>query len=1064
MALSQRLALLLCDESDEGISAVNQCIQEHVEQCPFSPAKELLPFLHQDCNEAPRFAADDTLVIFYAVQGAFRSHHDPSDGSPSRSRNASDIGKSRLGILSEKTRSDHNTFVSMSKPMRYVVACNRQLLNPSWSPDYSPFRVRGEAAAANPTQQRGLDLVRIDTMPNRSASSGKRGMAILTRNSAALQRAKDIVATVERGTRVDAEAALSDCCTWLYESVVLIEEEFHEASTPSPSTADSGAFGLVDAVIRKHGGLAVIDDFINSSAGVFRKLETLVPPQSPAQQRWQQRKAHLHLITEQARIDAVWAQLLSTPLLTLRLTNCHRSQTLDNIAKVANQLSNALSLIFAAAPSGAEPPAAGFDGDSNSILARLNATNVSVITGEPSALVHAVAQQQRSNLLHFIRGAVIPAIGDDLLRKVNELLSLETTLNASPKEVADSAEVEGYVMPLATRDSHFNHFKESSDLLTQWTRTIERLASFMVPDGCEAKTESTYDAARSLALNLDDNDDLTLSGKRFTDLSETVMCSAPRYAAARCLDIAKLLRQAEDVGHGMLNAHVRTLFATMHKAANAFPLLSAEHYKNWQTFVHAFEKCLALKYEVVESVSYIQVHSTVSPSRQRSEASDNAVNNSIVDQSRSRVSTATQRRGQGTRNRSAAATYNHSVMNLSSVNVSLISQADGAPHDGDKDHTAVERSLMVDVAMLHEERAILSSRVSILTEELTECRGLLSQMQGQLTSAQKGMRSAEELNDVLLAEIRELKSKLIQVTAEHSHDEQRRATEKALTEGAAIVVPPPTKEELEAAAAEDNDMEALVDLSLALYDEDDVTSVSSDDSAYTPRGSDVESDEEERRNRRPSDWIENPVLRERIRRQRNGLEEKEEDKRESIMRQYDRVLLTVDKKEQRLFRAVSTRAVRTLAKKVHLAEAKEKRRLALVGREESNRAQRERHETSHFEKVARRFVRGCKKLGFTPPPPRELTEEEKAAFEKEYEERLSKGEKELNDAPPSEEPNARPTSAASVATNLSDEQPNSARDRERQQLIHDLVQQTLENAARNYEAQQAQSHSSTESM
>jgi hypothetical protein len=60
--------------------------------------------------------------------------------------------------------------------------------------------------------------------------------------------------------------------------------------------------------------------------------------------------------------------------------------------------------------------------------------------------------------------------------------------------------------------------------------------------------------------------------------------------------LAALVRDADRVGCGLMSHEARALYATIHRAALCFPLLRAEHHKNFATLRAAFERAVALKY------------------------------------------------------------------------------------------------------------------------------------------------------------------------------------------------------------------------------------------------------------------------------------------------------------------------------------------------------------------------------------------------------------------------------------------------------------------------------------
>jgi hypothetical protein len=833
MSLAQRLSLLLCDEGDDGVHSVVECLTQHAKDHQSSPVAELLPFLSVvevgDSEKetglptkAPCFTRNDTLVILYATTGSVTVRAKSVEGSNKTSDSqdqsnviltadeegthaasidvTENIGRTKIGVLTEQTRAEHDTYVAMQRPMRYVLLSN--------APQ--------ESSTAS---EAGLEIVRLDTQPHRMATSNKKGQAILNRTSGALQRARDSVASAERGARNAnlLESGLTDCCTWLYESIVLVEEEYANATQPpilgeslsTGSRSDShSAFSYVDAIVRRHLSLSMLLDHIMGPTTIFAKLESLIPNKdSIARQRWEQRKAHLMVLVAKTRVEALWMQLLNTPLLTLRLTNCHRTQTLAPIAKIVHQLRASLALIFCAVPYSNQSAAAATgqvsaDGsDLYSAAARQQALTSDVSIHSASAVGYKSVDYVNSllsaptiatavnggsvELLHILRTLILPAIGDDLIEKVSELLNLQKSLSLDPTDVADRDEIVGYVMPLASRPTQLASFAEARQLLLQWTGSIERIASFIVPDAALKPEQNLkllpYDPRRTLALDglLNPSEESKHHSsaahhpQRFSALSETILCSPARYASDRCRDLAHFIKMAVDAGYEMLSPHSRALFGTLHRAAKSFPLLSSEHFRNWQLLVEAFDKCHALKLEIVQSVQYEDIAT-----------GEGAL---VVQTQRSRVQSA------GRSRPATSASVNESVMSLHSVNLSAISRADGGAGAGDRspsrrgrdadgstlasqregDGAAEdggakmdrEKELEIEVAMLHEERTILSSRLSILTDELSECRALLVSLQPELAQAQRNLQLSEETNQNLAAELRAAKAALVKALA-----------------------------------------------------------------------------------------------------------------------------------------------------------------------------------------------------------------------------------------------------------------------------------------------------------
>lgn len=184
----------------------------------------------------------------------------------------------------------------------------------------------------------------------------------------------------------------------------------------------------------------------------------------------------------------------------------------------------------------------------------------------------------------------------------------------------------------------------------------------------------------------------TSSSDPSSEVSEDVVTSILHYAAMRCNNILAMISSIDEIGCGMMTREVRCLFDTMHMAAKAFPLLDGLHHKNWQLFYDTFHKTKTLRYVLVEPVVYQPLASL------RDAASEGVLKQGAA--------------------KSAA----------------LPPFAD----DGD------------------EEKTILRNRVTVLTDELRDVRAVLARMMQQYKQSQDGLQQAQEVNLVLMAEIRRL--------------------------------------------------------------------------------------------------------------------------------------------------------------------------------------------------------------------------------------------------------------------------------------------------------------------
>jgi hypothetical protein len=361
-----------------------------------------------------------------------------------------------------------------------------------------------------------------------------------------------------------------------------------------------------------------------------------------------QRKAQLALLAEQRRLEATWLAMLAHPLLTLQLVQTRASQSLQPLVDLVPRLTILLQLISFAYPC-------------QSITGEATSDRLLILDGEYS-----------ESFLHCIRHRLTPQIAKTLVAKCSELIGFPTLFSVSA--VADRDELQGYVMPLCTREAIQAGLKNCSDLLLYFS-TVFRSISF----GFNKSFPRTAAAASPL---------IPLSGD--TD----VATQGPIYAAHRIGDLLRFVQQVDTAGSGMISQEVLCLYQTLHRGATSFDLLAVDEYKNWQIFADNFDKTLVLKFVTEEPVKYsapaIPVAAPAPP---------------------------------------APAAAASSTPTLSS-------------------ESGVTQRVVAD-----EERAILSSRVTVLTAELAECRQLLAIMTKELDQSQRAVKEAQELNLTLLMEM-----------------------------------------------------------------------------------------------------------------------------------------------------------------------------------------------------------------------------------------------------------------------------------------------------------------------
>ena len=202
-----------------------------------------------------------------------------------------------------------------------------------------------------------------------------------------------------------------------------------------------------------------------------------------------------------------------------------------------------------------------------------------------------------------------------------------------------------------------------------------------------------------------------------TRLSEPAAGSAEAaaYASKRCEDLRDMMRLVNRASLGIMSTEVAVLYTLMRRAALAFgPLRAAEHL-NWERFAAAFNKTLALKLQTVEDVPY-------------DAPADDAAHDPVAPFAPLLSQTAT------SLNLTQTQTSLHNYTQRSLVNASMLTNASASA--------------------VMEEREVLSSRVTVMTQELAEARLLIAGLQGQLQRANASLAAAQELNVFMMAELR----------------------------------------------------------------------------------------------------------------------------------------------------------------------------------------------------------------------------------------------------------------------------------------------------------------------
>lgn len=563
-----------------------------------------------------------------------------------------------------------------------------------------------------------LCMQSVDVVPSLAFFKTKAAVKIASRQSVSLERAKAIIDSAERGAiGADVETALSDCCAWLLESQQLVASQFRRHLVDA---ADGNAMGIVEALLKRYSSLRHVADFVAGPESPFSQLANgLVHSSSPAHQRWQQRRAHLDLLLESYRAEAVWASALAPLLMTLKFHDAHRQQTVEPLVQLTQQLMLTLALVCATCP----------------------VTHAVDDTGAGATL---------PSLHSLITGNVIPSIAFSFVRNCENLLQLTTCFSVAA--VADAAEQQGYIMPLCTRDAFMAKFSNAAEALRGLVAAYDRTSTML--EKCFPNMPGLRRKLAGLSPNATEAE---------ASAARRIAVATASYAADRCNDIEGLVKRIDKVGYGMMTPQVACLFATVHKAANSFPLLRAAEHKNWQLFMHSFDKSATLKYTEVEPVEYATPQPLVVGDGFASLEDSVLGDGSTIDATVVNSSTV----------------LHNNDLSMISVHMQSTTRA----------NTAVDASLLglssgaaaTEIAVLREERAILGSRVTILTEEVVECRRLLTAVQRQLDESNQRLASAEELNVVLMAEMRDLYMRLAAVELP-AGDSDRDRLVKALAE------------------------------------------------------------------------------------------------------------------------------------------------------------------------------------------------------------------------------------------------------------------------------------------
>ena len=511
-----------------------------------------------------------------------------------------------------------------------------------------------------------------------------------------LVHASDILDALERGQRGDAEAALGDSCAWVHETLELAENDFARTIASVSGDVNACAVAVCDALQRRSSTVHTLNEYVKG-CDLFSRLQALTSTDSAAWHRWNQRKARLQHYCQAYSLQAAWCGMVSRQLLTLKLTDPSKSQSLDSLEELMPAIAQAACILLLTIPRSADPSSTKA---ASNLSANLSLTQT---TTDPAAAA--------PNLWLLLQEVML-RVSFDLVRKCELLLNFKMKMdpNASlaPTEDSRDATQATEKLPLCAHEAYRQQLVAAQHILLKWRELYLRM---MVALNAPANAFQLCDVAGNPNVVAQDK------------------CIAPvLYAAGRCADVAEMLSNVSSIGRGLMTPEVRCLFGTMHRAATKFSILSSAEFKNWQRFYEAFQKAVTLKYHEVEDVLYEPPCASLPPEM-------SGINVSVTDISLRVESTA----------RSATALSVCRGASPSSIaNTTVIPIANVAElPDG------------MTVQSLLEERAILASRVAMMSEELSECRELVSTLQSQLEHAQTALDAASEMNIVLLSELRE---------------------------------------------------------------------------------------------------------------------------------------------------------------------------------------------------------------------------------------------------------------------------------------------------------------------
>lgn len=676
--IKQRLAVHLTVKQTS--ASIDSLLERHSHRNKQSPLFQLFPFNNQPVEPSPppgvdvgldhlrasldRIACQGStlLCMLYSVEGLFDDR----------------VGDSAVFVLDPTTRADFQGHVALSRPMTMVLVTSANAAS-------------GRGGGQQLNSEALVDMTRFDVSPTTATMvSFKAGMALLTRLSPSLERAKAILEALDcASTSCSAEDGLMDACAWLVESVTQISDQFDNLLSASESPLH-----VVEAFMKRFTVLRQLQGMVCDPNGVFLRLESHVRgagDSSPAFLQFRQRVTELSVLASEYRVEALWASVLSKSCLNLKLSVSPKaSQSLDGLYAVTGPLIQTLTLVFAAGGAASCRDSTAWDGA------------VSLASGG--------GRRSGSNapIVHVLRHLFVPLLSRCLLEKCSEYLSLNTMF--SVECVPDADDQKGYILPLCSRAAIAGKLPATAEFVVNVAVVLQRYAvayETQFPSPVFAPMRQTRSLASAAALPLPadaptvvDDDGvpvppLEVAHRALLEAATgDIVGTSLIYAAARCDDLVRMIRDIDACGCGMMTKEVRCLCDTIHLAASSFPLLDGAHVKNWQRLFDVFQKTKTLKYVVVEPVSY-ESREVVAP-----------------------------------------------------VPAASLHRSSAAPPtsngNGNSDGTASE------------ELQILRSRVTILSAELKESRELLSRATSQLEQTQTGLQQSEEMNVVLMRELRRL--------------------------------------------------------------------------------------------------------------------------------------------------------------------------------------------------------------------------------------------------------------------------------------------------------------------